>query len=209
MASWQVAPSCKLVLTEANRLYPDRSRASDGTVGDAAHSSKTSHHNPHPDGSWVDAVDLTHDPAHGCDAHAWARQVAARRDKRVEYLISNGRICRGYDKSGIPAWTWTRYTGTNPHTKHAHLSIWRNATARNDLRSWFTSEPAKQLPEEDDLTPEQDRMLRDVHAVLTNPEDPKAILPTVAAARDNTNRLRRMLRLVAAKVGADLGDAEK
>lgn len=66
--------------------------------------------------------------------------------------------------------------------------------------------------QEDDLTPEQAQMLKDVHAVLTDMKDPKAILPVVTAARDNTNRLRRMVRLVAGKVGVnpvDLETAEK
>lgn len=78
---WQLAPSLVAMVEEADRLAPARSRASDGSIGDGAHASRKSDHNP--DQGWIDAVDITHDPAGGFDAHAHARNVAARHDPRI------------------------------------------------------------------------------------------------------------------------------
>lgn len=147
--TWRAAPSCKAVLDQANALWPTRSKASDGTIGDADHSSRTSDHNPTDEG-WVNAVDITHDPANGCDAHRWAREVAARRDPRVKYLISNTMMCSSYAARGYAAWEWRPYTGVNGHFKHAHLSVHDTPTARNDTSPWFVgahfSPPAPQFP---------------------------------------------------------------
>lgn len=139
----RVAPSCLAVLQEANRLFPNRSKASDGTVGDARHRASISDHNPTAEG-WVTAVDLTHDPAHGCDAHQWVRDVANRRDPRVKYLISQGQICSSYAARGFLPWTWRPYSGSNRHDRHAHVSVHDTPTSRNDTSSWFRA--AKPVP---------------------------------------------------------------
>lgn len=39
----------------------------------------------------------------------------------VDLIIWNRRIIRSYDKPGIPAWTWAKYTGSDPHTSHPHV----------------------------------------------------------------------------------------
>jgi hypothetical protein len=108
---------------EANRIAPDRSKASDGTIGDARHQLSTSDHNPRPPGDppLVRALDLTNDPAHGWDAHARVEQIRLRRDPRVKYLISNRRIAGPGTKAG--GWDWHPYTGANAHDKHAHTSV--------------------------------------------------------------------------------------
>lgn len=150
--SWYVAPACIAVLSQADALWPSRSRASDGTIGDAAHQADpTSDHNPKPDGHGglvVDAVDLTHDPAHGCDTRAWAASVVARHDARVKYVISFGRIASAYAVGDIPAWTWRPYAGADPHTSHAHLSV--TPDGRAGTGGWFLA-PIPPL-EEDDMS---------------------------------------------------------
>ena len=45
-AAWIVAPSLDALLAQLNALAPGRSRASDGSIGDAAHAARTSNHNP-------------------------------------------------------------------------------------------------------------------------------------------------------------------
>lgn len=129
MTATRIAPSCIALLAQADQLYPGRSRASDGTIGDAKHAARKSDHNPDAAG-WVHAADLTHDPAHGCDAHAWAREVAARRDPRVRLLISAGQ-------QWTPAAGWSTYHGENPHDRHAHLSVFRTDSARKNTSPWF------------------------------------------------------------------------
>ena len=120
------AAACRAALDQATSLFPGRVRASDGIMGDARHRARKSDHN---DGN---AFDLTHDPAHGCDAHALVEQLLARRDPRVKYVISNRRIAS-------PAQGWRPYKGSNPHEKHAHVSI--HATARDDTSPWWTGAP--------------------------------------------------------------------
>ena len=131
-----IAPAAQSILDQATALWPNRSRASDGTLGDPAHAARQSDHNPDADGV-VLAADLTHDPANGCDAHAWAEATRLRcrdgEERRPSYIISNGRIC-----SPTGNWAWRTYTGSNAHTHHVHTSI--NKSEANDDSPWFTEE---------------------------------------------------------------------
>jgi len=131
--NWQLAPSLIALEAEVNRLAPNRNKASDGSIGDAAHSARTSDHNP--DNGWVDAIDITHDPANGMDIHGLLRQLAARGDarRRVKYLISNGQIHN--PSRGDPPGRWRRYTGSNQHTRHGHISILNSG--RVDTSPWW------------------------------------------------------------------------
>lgn len=128
---WRLAPSLIAMEREADRLAPGRNRASDGSIGDSAHAARISDHNP-SDGI-VHALDLTHDPAGGFDAHSRARQLAARRDPRLKYVISRGQIWNR--RHG-----WRRYVGTNPHNSHAHFSVTDESIA--DISPWFVGAPA-------------------------------------------------------------------
>lgn len=120
------APACKAALAQASALWPNRSKASDGICASPKHTSQ----NPTSDHELGNAVDLTHDPANGCDAHRWARDLAARRDPRVKYIISARQI---WNPAKSP--DWRPYTGSNPHTTHAHVSI--HSVARSDTSPWF------------------------------------------------------------------------
>ena len=128
--SWRMATSLGAtgtegLLGEVNASAPQRSKASDGGIGDAAHSSRTSDHNPCDCHAVVCARDFTHDPAGGFDSYAFADWLAARvvrLEPRVKYIISNRRICSGQGQS-YPAGVWRPYAGSNPHTKHCHVSV--------------------------------------------------------------------------------------
>lgn len=121
------APACKAALAEATRLWPSRRKTSDGICGDPRHQARESDHNA------GNAWDLSHDPAHGCDAHALVEGIRRRQDKRVKYIISNRRICGPGSSGG--GWNWKPYSGGNPHSIHAHVSIW--PSARNSTAPWF------------------------------------------------------------------------
>src|SRR5215472_9581086 len=61
---WRVAKSLARLRTQINDAFPQRSKSSDGTIGDAAHASRSSDHNPWivDDGiGVVSAFDVTHD----------------------------------------------------------------------------------------------------------------------------------------------------
>lgn len=118
-------PAAIAVLRQATALFPKRNKASDGLLPSAAHL-KVSPNSDHNTGL---AVDLTHDPKNGVDCADLFERF--KEDKRVDYLIFNGRI-------------WSRdrrdegnrnYTGSNPHNKHLHCSI--RSSHSSDTSNWF------------------------------------------------------------------------
>lgn len=130
--AYRIAKSLATLRDQINEASPNRSKASDGWIGDAAHSSRTSDHNPDKTGI-VRALDVTHDPAHGVDGDKLAAALIATKDPRIKYIIWNRRIISG--RSGPSAWVWRPYSGANPHTKHLHLSVVSTA-AGDDGKAW-------------------------------------------------------------------------
>lgn len=135
--TWRVAKSLLKLRSQVDALYPKRSRESDGTIGDAAHASRSSDHNPWvKDGAIgvVTGIDITHDPKSGCDSHALAETLVASRDDRIKYIISNQRIAAGSD--GPSPWKWRKYTGANPHDHHVHVSVKAAKKHYDNERKW-------------------------------------------------------------------------
>lgn len=125
--AWRAMNSLLVLRDQANTLAPNRSKASDGLVGDEAHQSTNSDHNPHyvpgVGNEIVTALDLTHDPAHGFDSYRFAEILRKRRDPRIKYVISNHRIFSSYATGSRAAWEWGPYSGVDPHTGHVHVSV--------------------------------------------------------------------------------------
>lgn len=166
MTSWTLSPALAQLRAEVDAAHPGRSRISDGTIGDTAHQARPSDHNPNAQGI-VRAWDVTADPARGVAA-AVVAFLEHTRDPRVRYVIWNRRIMSG-PASDYP-WIWRPYFGANPHEKHAHISV-----RSDDPRPWgYPLEPDHQEEPDVALTPEQDRMLREVHAQLTTSRDDKS-----------------------------------
>lgn len=133
---WRVAKSLDMLLRQINETAPKRKKSHDGSIGDQAHQARKSEHNPDQNGV-VRARDFMHDPAGGCDCEALAQALVKSRDRRILYIIWNGRIVRSYPKPGVPEWTWTKYTGTNQHTAHLHLSVVESPVLYDDARPWL------------------------------------------------------------------------
>ncbi len=136
---WRVAESLKTMLAQVNRMAPRRLKASDGTIGDADHATRKSDHNPWViDGGKgvVTAMDITHDPRHGCSAAAIAESLTASRDHRIKYVIWNRRIAYFQAINGAAAWEWRRYTGENPHDKHVHVSVRPDKILYDSTERW-------------------------------------------------------------------------
>lgn len=134
--SWRVAGSLERLLQEINAKFPNRSRASDGSIGDAAHASRASDHNPYiKDGRGIGVVrarDFTHDPRNGFDSYKFARSLARSNDKRIKYIISNGEIW-----NPSVSQSWRHYSGSNPHDHHAHVSVDEGPqSVYDDQRDW-------------------------------------------------------------------------
>ena len=121
----KATPAALAVLRQATALKPLRKKASDGLLPSAAHmkQSPTSDHNTGY------AVDLTHDPENGIDCVTIFEKL--KEDKRVKYLIFQGKIW-SKDKAKLGN---RRYTGSNSHNKHLHISI--EYTMGTDTSPWF------------------------------------------------------------------------
>ena len=140
---WRTAESLKTLLGQVNARYPHRAKDSDGTIGDDAHC-----HGGNPTSSdhcaWivdgdhrvVSAVDITHDPKHGCDAGTIANGLIKSQDRRIKYVIWNRHIAASYAADGAAPWTWRPYTGKSPHTEHVHLSVLPDKTEYDSTVPW-------------------------------------------------------------------------
>ena len=119
--------------------YPDRDRTSDGWIGDTRHSARPSDHNPDAKAGFVvRAIDLDRDvsgkakPDLMPDIADQIRLCAKAGDKRISYIIFNGRIA-----SPRLGWRWRKYAGSNPHKHHCHISF----TPKGDHDGSFFSIP--------------------------------------------------------------------
>ena len=121
----RATPAALAVLRQATALKPLRKKASDGLLPSAAHI-KASPNSDHNTGL---AVDLTHDPKQGIDCAEIFEKL--KEDARVEYLIFQGKIwSKPRAKEGN-----RKYTGSNPHNKHLHISI--KPELSKDTSPWF------------------------------------------------------------------------
>lgn len=172
---WRLARSLERLRTEITAAYPARSTRSDGTRGDPAHAARASRHNPNKAGV-VCAIDITHDPAAGCDIHRIARQIVRNPHRDLEYVISNGELAKR--RTGF---TWEPYRpgpGGNPHDKHAHFAVGQGPDAEpsppyDDTDTWGI---ATLDHEEDDMAGEGPEILARVREIQTTQERQNAKL---------------------------------
>lgn len=122
---------------EVNARWPNRSKVSDGWIGDAAHASRSSDHNPWVKVGGVGVVRARDFTAAGADV-GWLmehlRQLAIAGDPRLNgggYLIWQGRIA-----SERQGWRWRAYTGSNPHNHHGHVSVSRERAGFDSTAPW-------------------------------------------------------------------------
>jgi hypothetical protein len=118
--SWRLAQSLKQLRIQINAAAPHRSKASDGSIGDARHQAlgDASDHNPWIKNNGVGivtAVDVTHDPANGVDGTTLSRALIV--DPRTKYVIFNGEIWKA--RTG----QWEPYRKANQHKTHVHVSV--------------------------------------------------------------------------------------
>jgi hypothetical protein len=115
-------PSLVRLRQEFNLINPERDKASDGWIGDAAHQANpTSDHNPDLRGL-VHAIDMDEDlRTPGVSMERCVQFLLDRcrsgQEKRLKYIIYERRIW-----SASNGWRQKAYTGSNPHDKHAHFS---------------------------------------------------------------------------------------
>lgn len=135
MAEVFSVPASTSLLNEVNALAPKRSKASDGTIGNRAHSLSVSDHNLDETGNTggvedADAINEVHArditsagpwPA-GWSMERIVQLILSRcrsgAEKRLRYVIFNRRIW-----SASSGWVQKAYNGASPHTEHAHFSF--------------------------------------------------------------------------------------
>lgn len=118
----KATPAAVAILRQATALKPKRKKISDGLLPSVAHQKQ----NPNSDHNTGLAADLTHDPVNGIDCVDIYNRFKS--DGRVKYLIFQGKIW-SKDKGE------KKYTGTNQHNKHLHISI--KDESANDTSPWF------------------------------------------------------------------------
>lgn len=145
--TYREAKALQTLHAQINKMAPRRSVRSDGWIGDAAHASRDSDHNP-----WVKdrngvgvvrARDFTHDPNNGLDCNRLAdRLVALLGGKHPAmgadaYVIWNRRII----SSNRLGEGWRAYSGSNPHTQHLHLSV--GTSGYDSAAPWVLTVPQR------------------------------------------------------------------
>jgi hypothetical protein len=141
MSGWRLAQSLVVLRNEVNQAHPKRRKASDGTVGDAAHAARNSDHNPH---IWdpmrllgvVTAIDVDDDEGRLDYLAEHLRRLGAGGDPRIKYVISDRRIA-----SRTAGWVWRPYTGLNAHLRHTHLSVVPNLRHADSTAPWGVVPP--------------------------------------------------------------------
>lgn len=141
MSEYFLAPSLVAFRNEINKRFPNRDKSSDGWIGDPSHAARVSSHNPlwSAPGKWrgvVRAIDIDIDDR---DGGADLRKMvikAAVGDRRVWYVISNGIIY-----SSTYGWAARRYTGSNGHWGHVHISLKETSAAWGDTSRWLDNAP--------------------------------------------------------------------
>jgi hypothetical protein len=154
--AWRLARSLQTLLGENIAAAPNRGNALDGTIGDEAHRQRASRHNPNCFGG-VTAMDITHDPAHGMDAHKLARLLTKNPHPELAYIISNRQAA--YRSRG---WVWGPYKGSHPHDHHIHVAVGLGSDADpappyDSTQSWHVKEL---LGKEEDMTDEERGLLQ-------------------------------------------------
>lgn len=152
MSAWTVVPCLLALRAEFDRVNPGRDRGADGTIGDSAHTS-TSDHSPDEDSDVLRDHDAdSKNEVHALDIDSSGPWPAGRSFKsmvmdviagekakwldaddmcRLNYVIIDREI---YDKD--TNFNPQPYTGSDPHTNHAHFSARYETQAENDTRPW-------------------------------------------------------------------------
>lgn len=153
--AWVLIPCLKVLFAEFDRIAPNRSRVSDGSIGDGEHSQHLSDHNPDETGkvpihdadhiNEVHAIDVTTNlnesdlTMEKCVQHilSYCRRSSSDplNEDRLRYIIFNRRIWKA------PNWVEEVYTGTSdPHTGHAHFSAEYITSLESKTTTWHLEE---------------------------------------------------------------------
>lgn len=109
--AWRLALACDTLRSEIKAETPN---ATIYTIGDQAHASRASDHNPNS-ANVVCAIDIM--GTGGVNMPDLAERIRARQHLAGKYLIYNRRIAKASE-----GWAWRSFDG-DPHTDHIHVSV--------------------------------------------------------------------------------------
>lgn len=159
--AWRLAKSLIVLFNEYDRAYPGRDKASDGTLGNAAHRRgwESSDHNPWvKDGKGTGVVragdfdagkGLT--PSESADGPGDDLLADLLRAGKADHpALGTGSyiIYEGYFYSRANGWKQRRYNGPNKHHSHVHVSVGRNQHSYDSTQAWGVAakKPAVKAP---------------------------------------------------------------
>jgi hypothetical protein len=134
--AWYLNPALTAFRNAVDVAYPNRDKASDGTIGNEAHQATVSDHNPDIDGS-VDAWDMDvelNGRNRPFSVDVEYLKTVFQSHESAQYWIHAGQIASR-------SWGWARraYTGPNPHDGHVHWNT--RSSHENSAQSWKVAMP--------------------------------------------------------------------
>jgi len=180
------ARSLDVMVAECNKFAPHRSKVSDGGLGDPRHAASVSDHNPNSNGVWT-ARDVTNDivgkrPVGGDDlpGQFLANRLESKFGKHPamgpgSYIIFNGRI-KSFNRRSEG---WRRYTGTNAHKSHVHVSVSDAAKGYDSTKPWNLFEEVKVVNAVERMRSELVESKKDLYQAIKSGKDAKGDRETV------------------------------
>jgi hypothetical protein len=209
VVAWRLNPALTNFRSAVNDKFPNRDKASDGTIGDPAHQATDSDHNPDPNGS-VDAWDMDTDLRSKNDAS----EIENLKRVFENHPSSRYWIHNGQSASRSNEWKRITYTGKNPHKSHIHWNTregFENSTApwvldeeldmavtAQDVATSVWDDQAREYVDENGNTVRDTRTRSDIlHAAHANAIYAKrAAEAALAVAKTNEEKLNEILTLL-------------
>jgi len=208
MVDWVLVMCLVSLRNEFNKLAPSRDKSSDGSIGDSAHASSSSDHNPDETGATPSEDADSRNEVHAIDVDGDLRKSGWTMAKAVEVIVTRHRTGKDDRLQNViynrriwsRSWGWTArtYTGSNPHDKHAHFSSRYTTAQENDTRGWGL------LEADDDKQEVSTVSVQDVRDLFASAD--KAVQGGTGVTEQNRKDRDMIARVVRFGIGYNIGE---